>query len=211
MRIRFALTIFLCLAASPACPQSDPTSLPARDSHEGLLVAADPYQDAARYKARFGKKNPYDAGILAVEVFFRNDSDKPIRLDLETIRLLLNAPGSDKQRLGPLSAEDVADRILNKGASDPTARRRPLPVPGRGQKSGHGKQWDELVASLRAGAFEVDLLPPHGTVHGLLFFDIAGRYDWLAYTRLYIPDLKFMTDKKALLFFEVDLAAARPH
>jgi len=210
MRIRFALTVFLCLAASPARPQSDPTSLPARDSHEGLLVVADPYQDAARYKARFGKKNPYDAGILAVEVFFRNDTDKPIRLDLEAIRLLLNPPGFDKQRLGPMSAEDVADRILNKGAQDPTARRRPLPVPGRGPKGGRGKDWEELVATLRAGAFATDLLPPRSTVHGFLFFDIDRRFDWVPSARLYLPDLKFMTDKKALLYFEVDFGAARP-
>lgn len=211
MHLPISIAILVSLPFALGQTQQDPASLPARDSHEGLLVAADPYQDATRYKTRFGKKNPYDAGILAIEVYFRNDSDKPIRLDLEAIRLLLSPPGFDKQRLGPLSAEDVADRILNRGASDPTARRRPLPVPGRGPKTGHGKEWDELVASLRAGAFESDLLPPRGTVHGLFFFDIDRRYDWLAYARLYIPDLRFMTDKKALLFFDVDLAAARPH
>ena len=33
----------------------DPTTLAAKESHEGLLVAADNYTDAARSKARFGK------------------------------------------------------------------------------------------------------------------------------------------------------------
>ncbi len=211
MHTRIALVGLMFLAAIPATPQSDPASLPARDAHEGLLITADPYTDAARYKARFGKKNPYEAGILAVEVFFHNDNDKPIRLDLETIRLLLNPPGSDRQRLGALAVEDVADRILDKGVHDPTAsRRRPIPVPGRGPKKKHDKEWDELVASLRAGALETDLLPPRSSVHGILFFDIDSRYDWVPSARLYVPDLKFMTDKKPLLFFELDLGATRP-
>ena len=205
-----ALAGLLLVAAFPALAQTDPASLPARDAHEGLLVAADPYTDAARYKARFGKKHPYDAGILAVEVFFRNDTDKPIRLDLETIRLLLEAPGAERQRLGALPVETVADRILNKGGPDIKARRRPIPVPGRGSKPTRGKEWDELVAALRAVALETDLIPPRSSMHGALFFDIDHRYDWLPYARLYLPELKFMDTKKALLFFEVALGAARP-
>ena len=210
MRSQIALVGLLVFAAIPARAQTGPASLPARDTHEGVLVAADPYTDAARYKARFGKKSPYDAGILAVEVFFRNDNDKPIRLDLETIRLLLKPPGLERQRLGALAVEEVADRILNKVNPDPTARRRPIPVPGRRPKKGRGKEWDELAATLHAGALETDLLPPRSSVHGLLFFDIDHHYEWVPYARLYVPDLKFMTDKKALLFFELDLGAARP-
>ncbi len=209
MRHRIACVVLLCLAGTPAWEQSDPSTLPARDAHEGLLIAADPYTDAARYRTRFGKKTPYDAGILALEVFFRNDTDKPIRMDLDTIRLLLSPPGYEKQRLGALAAEDVADRILNKGMRDPTVR-RPLPIPGRGSKSGRGKDWEGLVAMLRASAITTDLLPPRSTVHGFLFFDLDRRFDWTPYARLYVPDLRFMTDKKALLFFEVDLATAHP-
>jgi hypothetical protein len=38
---------FLLLTGSPRA-QTNPASLPAHDRHEGLLVAADPYTDAAR-------------------------------------------------------------------------------------------------------------------------------------------------------------------
>lgn len=208
MRRQFALAGLLLLAASVQ-PQMDPASLPARDAHEGLLIAADPYADAAQYKVRFGKKNPYNAGILAVEVYFRNDTDKPIRVDLETIRLLLNPPGSERQKLGAMSAEEVADRVLYHEGSDPSSQRR-IPVPGRTVKKHHGKDWEELVATLRASALSTDLVAPHSPAHGILFFDIDHRFEWLAYARLYVPDLRFMTDKKALLYFELDLAAPKP-
>jgi len=208
MRTRIAPALLFLFASIPAQVQVDPSSLPARDAHEELLVAADPYQDAARYKARFGKKNPYDAGILAIDVFFRNDNHKAIQLNRESIRLLVALPGSDRQRLEPLEVEDVVDRILNKGGPDVTAPRRRFPR--RSPKISRSKEWKELEASLRATALEMDVLPPRSTVHGFLFFDVNQRYDWLAYARLYLPDVKYLPDKQALLFFEVDLAAARP-
>ncbi len=197
-------------SAGSALAQADPASLPVRDAHEGVLVAANPYQDAARYKTRFGKKNPYDAGILAIEVFFRNDNDKPILVELESIRLLLRPPEGDRQRLSPLAVEDVVDRILNKGGPDPSATRRPIPMPGRGPKTGRSKQWVELEKDLRAAAFEMTLLPPRSTTHGFFFFDINHRYDLLRFARLVVSDLSYIHNKQALLYFELDLSAALP-
>src|SRR5437763_10182808 len=40
---------------SPRTDSTDPASLPAHDSHQGLLIAADPYSSAGRYKERFAK------------------------------------------------------------------------------------------------------------------------------------------------------------
>ncbi|HEX2711620.1 MAG TPA: hypothetical protein VHM88_05270, partial [Candidatus Acidoferrales bacterium] len=87
---------------------------------------------------------------------------------------------------------------------------RRIPVPGRTLKKRHGKDWEELVTTLRATALGTDLVAPHSPAHGILFFDIDHRFEWLAYARLYVPDLRFMTDKKALLYFELDLAASKP-
>src|SRR5713101_934362 len=64
----------LAAALPQAPPQIDPATLPARDVHQGMLIAADPYTDEARSKAKFGKKNPVDSGILALEVYLRNDT-----------------------------------------------------------------------------------------------------------------------------------------
>src|SRR5690242_700669 len=58
---------------------ADPAALPTtRDSHQGLLVAADPYTSSDRYKEKFGKHTPYEGGLIAIDLFFRNDNDLPI-------------------------------------------------------------------------------------------------------------------------------------
>ncbi len=209
---RISIGVLDCvLSAGMVFGQSDPMAMPAKDQHEGLLIAAEPYEDGARYKPLFGKKNPYDVGLVAIEAFFRNDNDRPIQVDLESVRLLLEPPGTDRQRLKPLTVDQVTDRILLKGGPNPTTRRKPIPVPGRGPNTGRGKEWDQLYASLNATAFNMDVLPPRSTVHGFLFFDLDSHYDWLKYARLYIPDLKFPNSNKVLLYFEVDLAPALRH
>ena len=192
--------------ATPANTGStDPASLPARDSHQGLLVAADPYTSADRYKEKFGKNTPYDGGIVAIEVFFRNDNDSPIRINLQTMQLQIGTPGESRQRLAPLSPEEVADRTLAK-PKDPTPR---FPVPRVGPPPAkHDKKWQEFAGTVRAAALNTDLLPPHATTHGFLYFDIDRRYDWLSNARLEIPDLAFMSGTKPLFFFEIDFSSS---
>jgi hypothetical protein len=194
-------------ASQLARAQTDPRSLPAQDSHQSLLVAADPYLSVERYQARFGKKHtPYDAGILALEVYARNDNDKPIRINLDTVTLLIGAPGQPRQKLNALAPEEVADRVLLKTPRDPKRPRLPLPLPGGVPNTGKGKEWQEFATELRAVSLSSDVLPPNATVHGFFYFDIDRHYDWVSNARFELPDLEFMLDKKALLFFEVDLA-----
>jgi hypothetical protein len=187
--------------------QTDPASLPAHDSHQGLLIAANPYISANRYKEKFGKHTPYDGGILAIELYFRNDNDSPIRVNLKTMQLLVSAPGGSRQRLDPLSAEEVADLVLSK-PKDPSPR-IPIPRVGAPRKS-HDKDWEEFAGSLRSAALATDLLPPHATTHGFVYFDVDHHYDWLSTARFDVPDLTFMTGNKALFFFQIDLAPAIP-
>ncbi len=207
MLFRVAPALLLFLGVLPVRAQSDPTSWPARDAHEGLLITADPYQDALRSKARFGKKTPYEAGIVAIEVFLHNDNLQAIRVGLESIRLLVAPGGSQRQRLEPLAIEDVVDRILNKGGPNPTVPRRPLPR--REPKPGRSKEWKELETTLRFLALEMDVVPPHGSARGFVFFDLDHHYDWVSDARLYLPDLKFIENQEPLLFFELDLAGTR--
>ncbi|HEX9224430.1 MAG TPA: hypothetical protein VF860_13970 [Candidatus Acidoferrales bacterium] len=198
----------LVLVVPRAVGQKNPASLPARDSHDGLLVAADPWVDAATYKAKFKKKTPMDAGVVAIDVYFRNDSDKLIRIDLDSIRLVYAPPDGDRQKLLPLAAQDAADLILHPGSSkNPSVPRTRLPLPGRGPKKSRGKDWDELTASLEAAALQTDVVGPHTTEHGLLYFDMQHQYDMLRYTKLYIPDLTFVEKNQPLFYFEIDLGA----
>ncbi len=63
-----------------------------------------------------------------------------------------------------------------------------------------------MTTTLRSVGLSTDVLPPHATTHGFLFFDLNHQFDAIHNSHLYIPDLAFMTDKKALFFFEIDLA-----
>jgi hypothetical protein len=214
--VRFTLIIFaLCLGTAAAYGQSaaaaasnasiDPATLPARDVHQGLLIAVNPYTSAEQYKARFGKRTPYEGGILAIEVFFRNDNDLPIRINLKTMQLLVGAPGEARQHLDSLSPEEVADRVLSK-PKDPTPR-LPIPHPG-GIAPKHDKNWEEFAGNVRSAALATDLLPPHATTHGFVYFDIDRHYDWLTNARFDVPDLAFMNNAKPIFFFDIDLAPA---
>ena len=199
--------LLLLAAASSAAQQTDPATLPARESHEGLLIAADPIDDAARSKERFGKKSPHSVGILALEVYFKNDTSKAIRVDLDRIRLAIESPGQDRQQLRPMPLEVVVNAIVYPEGLNPTAPRKPRPFPGSGtgSKTKDVKQVDEVLRPL---AMEMDILPPLATVRGLLFFNLDRNFDKLQYAQLYIPDLSFVADGKPLMFFEMDLSKA---
>jgi hypothetical protein len=203
------LTVILLmpLGAFAQSAQTDPMTLRARDAHQDLLIAADPYVSADRYKGTFGKKSPYEAGIVAIDVYFKNDNDAPIRLNPETIELVVSPPEEARQRLGPLSPEDVADRTVLNAHANPSVKRR-LPFPVGGSNSGKGKDWNEMVTALRSVALGTDVLPPHATTHGFLFFDLNHEFDAVRHAHVYIPDLAFMGSNKALFFFEIDLGLA---
>jgi hypothetical protein len=209
---QLSLVAAACLITSSvpvARAQSDPAALSARESHDGLTISVDPYLEAARYKDRFGnKKTPYDAGIIAIEIFFRNDNDMPIRVGIEGIRLTLKPEGHDRQRLQPLTPEDVADQVWNPGTANPTAPR--TPIPGRGKKPARGKDWQQLQAALRAVMLSGDLVPPHGTLHGFLYFDLDSHFEWISTGGVYFPDLKVFPEMKPLFYFEVSLATSHP-
>lgn len=190
--------------------QSDPASMPARDSHQGVTIAVKPYVSEKSYQDQFGKRTPFEAGILALEVFFRNDNDQPIRVNLDAIRLLVDRPGEPAQRLDALSAEGVADRVLLQAPSDLRRPRLPFPIGGRGGSSARDKNWEELAGRMRAAGVHSDLLAPKSTLRGFLFFDINHHYDWLSGARLDVPGLAFMLNNQALFFFQVDLAPALP-
>jgi hypothetical protein len=210
LRARPPVWLFLVFFSAGAAghAQTDPASLPAHDAHEGLLVAANPYTSDEQSKIKFGKHTPFGAGILAIDVYFRNDNDLPIRLNLRTVEMRIGAPNESRQRLPAISPEDVADEALlkTKSPKDPRQPRIRGPLPGAVPKSGRGKEWDDFDGLLRSVSMATEVIPPHGTAHGFFFFNIANHFDWLSNASFDVSDLQFMTNKKALLFFEVDLA-----
>jgi hypothetical protein len=183
------IILLLPLAAFAQSVQPDPVTLHARDAHQDLLIAADPYVSADRYKGQFGKKSPYEAGIVAIE-------------------LIISQPDEARQRLSPLSPEDIADRtLLSAPHANPKVKPR-LPFPVGGSNSSKGKDWNEMVTAIRSVALGTDVLPPHATTHGFLFFDLNHQFDAIRHTHVYIPDLAFMGNNKALFYFEINLGVA---
>ena len=206
LRTILTIVLLLPLGALGQSAPPDPMSLPTRDAHQDLTVVADPYVRASRYnKEVFGKNSFYTAGIMAIDVYFKNDNSVPIRLNPGTIQLVISQPDQARQRLGAISPEEVADRTLLTANSNIRAH-RPFPFPGPSSGSGHSKDWTEMTTTLRSVALSTDVLPPHATTHGFLFFDMNHDFSAIRNSHLYIPDIAFMTDNKTLLFFEIDFA-----
>jgi hypothetical protein len=193
---------------SPAYAQQQSVATPittsSLDSHEGMTVAADPWLSAEQYKSTFPKKSPYSAGVLAIKVTFRNDSDESIKIGLERIRLDLTFDENNHQDLPALTSEQLADTVLHpklKGTSKP---RLPIPLPS--SPGGRDKHWQEYKQLAEDAGLHASVVPPHKTIEGLLYFDLQNQFDLLSNARLYIPDLLALEKNQALMYFDIDLS-----
>jgi len=191
-------------AQSPPPASPDPATLPARDSHQGLLIAADPYLTRERSEQKFGKKHPYSVGLLAIDVYLRNDTETPLRIDLDTIELKVAVPGQQRQRIESLTPLQVAYRIVVPNGPAPRARRGPLP----GVAGGKQKEIAKMEDSLRYLMLQSDLVGPHNTIHGFVIFDVDRHFEDTENSTLYIPDVSRIGASDKLFFFEIDLRPA---
>jgi hypothetical protein len=197
----------LGLAAIPGATQQ-PASLKTASlqSHEGMTITARPWTDAALYKEKFPKKSPYAAGVIALQVAFRNDSDDSVKVNLDRIRLSVLIDEDNRQELAPLTAGEVADAVLRPAAKAPTQRRLPFPLPASAPKTGKDKNWTELQTQAQNAAVPTTVVAPHSTVQGLLYFDLQRQFELLNMSHLYIPDIVVMQKNRSLTYFEIDLS-----
>jgi hypothetical protein len=176
------------------------------ESHEGLTISARPWTDAALYKEKFPKKSPFAAGILAMQVVFRNDSNQSMKVSLDRIRLSFQIDQDNRQELQALTAAQVADEVLKPGGKDPSASRKKIPLPVTLPKSGNDKHWTELQQQAEIAGVPANVIAPHSTVQGLLYFDLQGQFDLLNGAHLYVPDVTAMENNRSLTYFEIDLS-----
>ena len=182
---------------------SKPITAAALDSHEGLTVAADPWLTADRYKQTFPKKTPYQEGVVAIKVTFRNDSDESIKIGIERIRLNLTFDETNRQELPALTSEELADAVLHPKLKGPSRARLPIPLPS--SPGGRDKKWQEYQKLAEEAGLHAAVVPPHGAVQGLLYFDLQSQFDLLHNARLYIPDLTALETNRNLMYFDIDL------
>ena len=195
----------LSLLAVAAGSQQAPLRTASLESHEGLTISALPWTDAAKYKDKFPKKSPYAAGILAIEVSFRNDSDESVKINLSRIRLTVHVDAENTQELPSLSAEELVQAVLKPGGKDPTAKRNKVPLPVPIPKGSGGKSADELHRQAQEAGVPTGVVAPRSTVTGLLYFDLQGQFDLLETAHLYVPELVLMRGNRALTYFDIDL------
>lgn len=172
------------------------------DRHEGLSIVADPYTDIPRSKEKFGKANPLEVGILPIEVFIRNESAEPLRIDLNTVQLEVRLRGGRRQDIDWLTAAEVAKAIAHPGgARTPQQRRLPVPIP----MPSKDKNVVKLTEILNPLTLDADVIAPKGTVHGFLYFDVNHDVSVVANSSLYVPDVMVLATNKVLMFFDVPL------
>ncbi len=219
MRNLLASLLFAAAAASLPAQSADPAKTSAKDpapshtsitdSHEGVTIGIEPWTTASRYKDKFPKKSPFSKGIVAIHVSFRNDNDHGLKVNLQSIRLLVQLSEDNRQQLFPLSPEDVADTVLLKdNGKDPTAKRSPLPmpipVPSTG-KSGRDSNWTALRDACANAGVPSNVVAGHSTVEGLIYFDLRGELDLLQSAHLYFPNIVSMGDNEPLSYFDIAL------
>lgn len=183
-------------------PPQATASLP-HDHHGGMTITADPYADPSRVKAKFGKENPYQVGILPIDVSMSNETAQPLHVNLSTVQLVVRFPAGRQQYIDTLSIVEVANAIAHpNGPAAPSQRRFPMGLPSSGDK-----KVDKLLDTLRPLSLDADIVPPMGAIHGFLFFDMSHDFTLVSRSSLYMPDVSTVPSNKPLIFFEVPLGA----
>jgi hypothetical protein len=209
LKLTLFLPVFLSgdIALRPcAAQQQSPLKASALESHEGMTISVRPWTDPALYKEKFHKKSPYAAGMVAVQVNFRNDSDYSMKVNLERIRLNVTLSDEERQAIDSLTSEQAADVILKPGAKNIGKSRFPIPIGG--PKVGRDKKWTEVEEELRQAGVRASVIAPHSSVEGLLYFDVRSQFELLSNSKLYVPDIVALEKNHGLMFFEIDLGQA---
>jgi hypothetical protein len=207
--LSFLAAVLLSCIPCLVVAQQAPLKTASLESHEGLTISALPWTEASQYKDKFPKKSPLSAGVIAVQVVFRNDTNESLRVNLDRIRLTVQLSDENRQEVQSLTADQLADAVLKPAAKDPTKRSR-LPVPLPTSKGGRDKHWTELQTEAQNAAVPTSVLAAHSSVQGLLYFDLQNQFDLLQAAHLYVPDVAQMDQKLALTYFDVDLGRHAP-
>ncbi|HEY5069635.1 MAG TPA: hypothetical protein VII37_07595, partial [Candidatus Acidoferrum sp.] len=140
-----------------------------------------------------------------MQVVFRNDSNESMKVSLDRIRLSFQVDEDHRQELQALTSGQVADEVLKPGGKDPSKSRSRIPLPVSIPHN-NDKHWTELQQQVDAAGVPANVIAPHSTVQGLLYFDLQGQFDLLNGAHLYVPDVVVMENNRSLTYFEIELS-----
>ena len=63
-----------------------------------------------------------------------------------------------------------------------------------------------MEKTIRDAGVQASVVAPHGTVQGLLYFDMRGQFDLLSTAHLYVPEVVAIEKNRGLMYFEIDLS-----
>ena len=162
---------------------------PSHQTSEKVTIGVAAYINDEENRPVFGKKNPYDYGVLPLLVVIQNDSGKTIRV--EPLQAVLVLPNRD--RIEAIPAKDV--RYL-------TGPRRPKVMVGPTGQAKIGKSKNPLDAwTIEGRAFAAQVLPPGQSASGFFYFQTGYQRG----ASLYLSGLREAESGKELLYFEIPL------
>jgi len=199
--VLIAFSSLLLWAAKEFVPPkaADANTYPSKDAHpnEKVTVAVDVYNSAPKddiFITRYGQE-----GILPILLIISNDSDRPI--SLKTMGAQLVTAG--RAKLEALDVEDVFRRVAHiQGSSNPRPI-GPITLPGGNKNKKAQQQLDEITRA----HFAAELVEPHATRSGFLFFDIENVPQPVAGAHLYLTGVRDMRGNE-LMYFEIPLISA---
>lgn len=168
-------------------------SYPARDEHEGVIVAVEPFEKAEESKAVFGKNDPGRVGIVPVLLVIANRTDKTLRLDDLKVQFIART----REKVEPIEPDAVMGRMgkkVERGMPGP-----PSPIPRISVRKDAG------ALEVLVHAFNMRMVPPNGTASGFLYFDLGEGHEWLPGGQLFVNNLRWANSGQELLYFELDM------
>ena len=180
-----------------APPPVEPERFLARDSHEGVTIAARPLLDPVEAEKVFGKNAaPGRAGFLPVEILILNQQAQAEGASLARIA---GVTGADK--FEPAAPREIAWALY---PPPPSQKVRAGQIPRPPEDKNRTKR-EEAEAALRVRQLRAAVVGPGGQARGYLYFDLGGAALELAEAGVYIPEVVVLPDEEALLFFEISL------
>jgi hypothetical protein len=164
-------------------------SYTSHQTSEKVTIGVLPYFNDADTMPVFGKRNPYNYGVLPVLVVIQNDSAKTIKV--QSLQAVWVGPNGDKVEATP--AKDI--RYLTP-PRQPSAMGGPAGLPS---KLGHKNPLDTW--EIEGRAFAAEMLPPGQSGSGFFYFQTGYQRG----SSLYLSGLREADSGRELLYFEIPI------